>query len=410
MSERIPFLLFGDGPRVQSGLARIARDLAVRLHLEAEALGIAFAQVGIDYPTGWHFEAWPFYGFQPTMQDYGRIALIKACADLQRDTGQRPIVLTIQDPARIYDLIRRDKYWRSLPIGAETIDATFWSYFAVDAHNPQGKIGGPAAAAVQAVDRVLGYGKWGAQVLHATLGAAAPAVEYLPHGLDTRLFRPGAARVEADDTFIDWHDATRHRNPLIIGCVAANQPRKDFGLLFSVVAALQHRGHEVALWLHTDLLTGMAWDIGELATQFCLRKDQVFVSTDDTLSDQALAYRYTCSDVTIAPGLGEGFGYPIVESLACGTRVFHGNYAGGVELIPDPAYLIEPAAWRLESVYALARPVYDPQAWADAILAAPRVEPAVLAGSVAHLDWQHLWPRWRSWFTQGLQQYREAAT
>src|SRR4029077_11733014 len=132
------------------------------------------------------------------------------------------------------------------------------------------------------------------------------------------------------------------------------------GLLFASVAELKRRGHSVGLWLHTDVLS-KAWDVGQLAEDFCFRRGEIFVSaTADhgVVADAHLAARYAASTVTLAPGLGEGFGYPIVESLACGTPVVHGNYGGGVDLMPCEAWLVEPAAWRLESCYALMRPVF----------------------------------------------------
>lgn len=403
---RIPFILFGDGPRLTSGLARIARDLATQLYAREEELGIQFAQVGIDDPDGWHFGAWPFYGFQPTMQDYGRTALLQAVTDLHTETGHRPVVFTIQDPARVYDLTRTDQDWqqRSTVLRAEVIPAEFWSYFAVDAQNPHGRLGGPAAAAVGAVQRVLAYGQWGAGVLSATL-QGTPAVEYLPHGIDTRIFHPQA---QPDGPFDDWY-CRQQTGTLILGCVAANQPRKDFGLLFATVADLASRGVPVAVWLHTDRLTGASWDVGELVRQFSLRKEQVFVSTHD-IGDAALAGRYAHSACTLAVGLGEGFGYPIVESLACGTPVIHGNYGGGVELIPDPRCLVEPVAWRVESVYALVRPVFKASDWSAAVLRMSRsgLTAADWAGSVAHLDWQQLWPAWQQWFETGLVAYRRS--
>ena len=117
---------------------------------------------------------------------------------------------------------------------------------------------------MQACTRVLGYGRYGAGVLKRVLADETAPVSYLPHGIETRVFRPGIQLEEAEVSFATW---ARSVDPaaIKIGCVATNQARKDFGLLFSAVAALKAQGHPVVLWLHTDKLTQI-WDVGELVT------------------------------------------------------------------------------------------------------------------------------------------------
>jgi glycosyltransferase involved in cell wall biosynthesis len=408
-AARIPFIVFGDGPRIPSGLARIARDLTVRLVAEEEVLGIRVAQVGIDPPGGWHWQSWDFYGFQESSHGgYGRAELRQVCDELQQETGQAPIVLAMTDPARLYDITRE---------GADRPEMSLWGYLPIDAHNVQDRIDGPAAAAVWAMDRVLAYGQYGAGVLKRTLGNAPgytgnTNIQHLPHGIEP-VFRPDAPWEEADDAFKHWTEHLLPPDTIILGCVATNQPRKDLGLLFATVAELKQREMSVGLWLHTDLLT-KAWDIGQLAHDFCLRRFEVLVTATgagDHLTDPYLAARYAASTVTIAPGLGEGFGYPLVESLACGTPVVHGCYGGGVELIPRVGWLVEPVAYRLESCYALQRPVFNPKDMADVCEQAisdthdPSCR-AYCAGSVAHLHWATNWARWRSWIHSGLEAHR----
>jgi glycosyltransferase involved in cell wall biosynthesis len=416
MDDRIPFIVYGDGPRLPTGLARIARDLISRLYMQQEDMGIRLAQVGVDWPGGWHFQAWDFMGFQPTAKDQGREAVACAVEQLREETGQRPIMLMIMDPARCYDLTRVG----TAADERETIDAEFWGYFPLDAQNRLDAIGGPAARAVRDTQRVLGYGRWGAGLLKRTLEAPQPryqtitppppAVSYLPHGIETRVFRPGVPLEAADTQFHIW--AAQQGDALRIGCVATNQARKDLGLLFSTVAELKAQGLKVAVWLHTDKLTHI-WDVGELVRTCGLDASQVAVSVEE-LTDPQLAARYGWTDVTLAVGLGEGFGYPIVESLACGTPCIHGDYAGGVELIPDPAWRVPAVAWRLESVYALLRPVYHPKDWAAAIVrvrertrAHPQLVEAYCRGAVAYLDWAYLWPRWQGWINAGLKERRD---
>lgn len=413
--SRIPFLLFGDGPRLRSGLARIARDLAVRLYAEQEELGIRFMQVGVDDPGGWHWQPWDFFGFQPSAQEQGWGVLKTIERQLwEEGETERPIVLAIMDPARVYDLTSAHPLltgWREP--GDTQLQMDLWGYFPIDAHNLAGAVGGPAAEAIRTADRLLAYGQYGAGVLKKTLELAhvLKPVAWLPHGLEPGVFTPEVPVTEAPASWQQWARAAEDRDALILGCVATNQWRKDLGLYFLVVATLRQRGQRVAAWLQTDRFTN-AWDIGELVASLGLTQAEVYASTDH-LSDRQLAAQYAASDVTIAPGLGEGFGYPIVESLACGTPVVHGAYAGGTDLVPR-GWQILPIALRLDGCYALQRPVFVAAAWADRVEQICRgtettgaEQTAFCTGSVAHLSWQALWPRWRAWITQGLHQRRE---
>lgn len=422
MDTRIPFLVLGDGPRLPSGLARIARDLTARLVAEEEQLGIRVAQIGIDYPGGWHWGGWPFYGFQEHYWGYGRKELSEATRDLQLETGQRPIVLAITDPARLYDSLRPAVKDEPTPV------MDLWGYLPIDAHNVSGAIGGPAAQAVWWLDRVLAYGAYGAGVLKKTLAqqqAQTPGlgrmreqrlgtpkpVSYLPHGLEP-VFRPNVPLGHADPLFQQWR---RDLPPdyVVIGAVATNQPRKDLGLLFAAVAELKAQGRKAALWLHTDTLT-KTWDVGQLATDFAYQRYEVLATVSaEELTDEQLAARYCASHATVAPGLGEGFCYPVCESLACNTPVVHGDYAGAPELISERGLLVEPVAYRLDSCYCLQRPVFNPKHVAATLRWAidqPAAWRGALSGSVAHLHWGSLWPRWKQWIEQGLRARRGQTT
>lgn len=411
MDPRIPFIVFGDGPRLHSGLARIARDVAVRLFAEEEELGIRVLQVGLDKPGGWHWQAWDFYGFQQTQKDCGRAALEQVTEELRLEHDQEPIILGIFDPSRLYDLTRAVETHLDYIPHEDHLQAKIWGYLPIDSHNVQEMIGGPAAELTHNLDRVLAYGPYGAGVLKRTLDhirhrgpRAHNSVSWLPHGLEPGVFVPTHFDA-ADPAWKDWYRLLPPE-ALVVGCVATNQGRKDLGLLFAAGAQLRLMGEDVALWLHTDLMV-KDWSIVQLAQDFLFPKDRIFVSTEP-ITDQQLAGRYAWSHVTLAPGLGEGFGYPIVESLACGTPCVHGNYAGGAELLP-PMWRVEPVAWRLESCYALQRPVFDPAVVATVLRVAAthkRQDPdacrAYCSGSVEHLSWKSLWPRWRSWIRTGL--------
>jgi len=380
-----PFMLVGDGPQETTGLGRIARDLGG--YLINSSLAIDFVQVGGAVPPVWG--AWRHYPLDRA-EDWGASCVVALWSSI---FGKEPgILMLCWDPGRL-------AYYRDLPLPAQK-----WAYTAVDSTNIRGSIGGPAAAALQEFDQVLGYGRWGAQVLKTV---RPQGVSYLPHGIHTHTYTDLPTAEESD-----WVRETLgpyfRPDSVLIGCVATNQPRKDLGLYFHTLAALRDRGVKVYGWLHTDTMV-KDWAVQQLVEDFSLHR-KITVTLSGQLTDRQLALLYKTCDATIAPGLGEGFGYPIVESLAAGTPVVHGDFGGGVELVPRREWRFPIRALRLESVYAMKRPVFDAHDVANAIervmewreRLGREAAAAYCAGSVAHLGWDRLWPRWEQWFKRGL--------
>lgn len=380
-------MIVGDGPQEPTGLGRILRDLATRIH--TSDLPVELVTVGGCIPPVWQ-AGWPHYALDERLQrgeDWGTSYVDALWAS---HFGSRPGVLwVIWDPSRLV-------YYQG--IQAPVVK---WAYPAVDAGNGVGSLGGPAGAALASWDRVIAYGRWGSQIIRTVREGPVP---YLPHGI-----MPQEYGYEAEDD----HSWAREqlgphcqREDLVIGCVATNQPRKDLGLFFQTLGQLKDRGWPVFGWLHTDVLV-KAWSVGELIDQCGLGR-RVAVSL--TYTDHELAAMYQACDATIAPGLGEGFGYPIVESLANGVAVVHGDFGGGRELVPKREWRFPVREVRLEGIYALQRPVFRAEDVANAIERAVawrnQVGPTVAAeycrGAVAHLAWEQLWPRWYAWIKAGL--------
>ena len=375
-------MVVGDGFGQPTGLARIARDLTARLRVHADELDIEVSAVGWQ-PALSPFQRDWYLGHQDSAH-WGARAL-KVWWDERVDPRTIGVVFTIWDPARCHGLQQAD-----LP------NARWWGYFPIDAEGVRGPLEwGPAAETVRQYDRVLGYGRFGARMLQTN--------DYLPHGLDTATFRPRLDQAGWDS--IAFLAPVVRPDSILVGCVATNQPRKDLALLFAAIARMRAKDHRVRLWLHTDVEIG-AWAIPQLTADYGLHH-AIVVTT--SLTDDQLACAYSWCAVTIAPGLGEGFGYPIVESLACGTPVVHGTYGGGTDLVPHPHWRFPECARRVEGVYALVRPVFDAADVANAAwraIAWRRTEPGVVraycVGSVQGLRWDTLWPRWDEWLREGL--------
>jgi glycosyltransferase involved in cell wall biosynthesis len=191
-----------------------------------------------------------------------------------------------------------------------------------------------------------------------------------------------------------------HNDILLIGVVATNTPRKDWYLAFQVCRELLDRGQNVGLWAHTDAAR-KAWDIEALAREFGMTGRLMF--SNRFLSDHEMAIAYSACDITLGIGSGEGWGYPLAESLACGVPVIHGDYAGGAEYVPG-RMLVKPSFMRGEGIYGVLRPVFDPKDWADKVeeqVAASREMP-YLVQLPYHIDWKRAWPEWERWLKEGV--------
>lgn len=381
----IPFVLVGDGPQDSTGLGRILRDLGrhIRAELDVELLSVG----GPPLPL---WRVWPHVpmGEAERGDDWGATFV----ADVYRQVfGTRPGILwVIWDPSRL------------APYRALQLPVQLWSYPALDAPSVAGTVSGPAGEAVCRADRVVAYGRWAAGILQAT--GVSRHVPYLPHGIAWTA--PAATPVNTawvDEQFGPY----RRQGDRVIGCVATNQPRKDLALYFATLAELQRRGHQVYGWLHTDHLI-RHWNVVQLALDYGLAR-RVTVTTKPYTDEELLALYCACA-ITVAPGLGEGFGYPIVESLYAGTPVVHGDFGGGRELIPRREWRFPVRERRVEGIYNQQRPVFRAEdvanaverVWAWQAQLGPDAAAAYCRGAVAHLEWSNLWPRWRGWIRGGL--------
>jgi len=77
--------------------------------------------------------------------------------------------------------------------------------------------------------------------------------------------------------------------------------------------------------------------------------------------DRILAEWYSAGDVLVFPSLWEGFGWPPLESMACGTPVVASNIPAISEVVGDAGVLVSPED-PSEMAHAVERALMDP-AW-----------------------------------------------
>jgi glycosyltransferase involved in cell wall biosynthesis len=381
-----PLLFVSDAISGSSGLGRITRDLATRVH---QHLSDVYRVGTVGYGgVGSRKFPWPDYHVHSI--DNWLIPELPEVAD-DFAGGDELTVLYVWDMSRLY--------WLGTPTRcsnphlrrfAERKDVKKWAYHAIDAEGPFGKLSHSIAETMKGFDRVLDYSAFSCRITGNT--------EHLPHGIDTSVFKPQPLQ-EARTALIKSGFTGLTDKSLLIGIVATNQARKNWQLGMATARILLDRGHDVRLWCHTDVLDRY-WSIPNLIVDYGLR-DRVAVTTQ-RFTDAQLASMYSACDVTlgIAP---EGFGYPIAESLACGVPCICGSYGAQAEFAPK-SMQVEPNAYFYEGAFCSKRPVHSPEAWAFKV---EKVLKNNHTGSLLpeHVDWNGstLWPAWESWFRKGIE-------
>jgi glycosyltransferase involved in cell wall biosynthesis len=137
----------------------------------------------------------------------------------------------------------------------------------------------------------------------------------------------------------------------LVGMVLANKAdgrihRKAYAeqmLAFGIF----HKEHpDSHLYIHADLLPVVnGFHLEHLREACGIPKEAVTFANRDDLrvgyTDQEMAALYTAMDVLMMATYGEGFGVPVIEAQACGTRVIASNWAATQDLVSEDGFLVE---------------------------------------------------------------------
>ncbi len=387
-----PIMLVSDAPDHLTGLARVGMDLASLLSTMPQ-FRVAYMGMG---GVGRKKFAWTSYSFPQDMQ-WGSNYIAQCWSDFAGDDAG--IILSLWDLSRML--------WFGQPHNLPVDLARFlgpgrnfykWGYVPVDSTGPNehglpvGMVGAAAG-----YDRLCAASEWGAGVVRQS----GLECGWVPHGVWMDKFNLGRGHTldPSPRMLLGW------RPDIYVGCNMANQARKDWPVAFEAASLLKADfGNRFHFWVHTDTMIRY-WNLYALATDYGIA-DCLEVTTE--LDDAQLAIRYSACDCTVLPSAGEGFGFPIAESMACGTPCVVTDYAAGQELVQDDCK-VPPVAYRVDTQHDVRRAVLSGYGFASRAKAQIEAKKEDWEGvgekmraRVEHLDWEKLKHVWMQWFREGL--------
>jgi glycosyltransferase involved in cell wall biosynthesis len=121
--------------------------------------------------------------------------------------------------------------------------------------------------------------------------------------------------------------------------VGSLEPRKNLGRLLEAYALLLDWSSQWHLVIVGARNIWKSEPLGKLVQQYKL---EPYVHFTGYIPDAGLPALYNGADLFVFPSLYEGFGLPVLESMACGTPVVTSNTSSLPEITGDAAFLVDP--------------------------------------------------------------------
>jgi glycosyltransferase involved in cell wall biosynthesis len=165
---------------------------------------------------------------------------------------------------------------------------------------------------------------------------------YIPHTIED-IFRPTP---DPDSTLPIPEDA------FVVMMNAANKggggghARKAWSENFLAMGMFMKRHPDVYFYVHTEAQCSAGIDLMSLAQAAGIDGERLSWPAQYSyrmghFDEGALARLYTRADVLLAASMGEGFGIPVIEAEACGTRVIVSNFSAQPELASADSWLVD---------------------------------------------------------------------
>lgn len=187
-------------------------------------------------------------------------------------------------------------------------------------------------ASVQRADHVLADSQATKNDLIELYRLSPEKITVIHGGVDQR-FRPAAP--EQVQVVRQKYGLRDYRYIFSVGTV---QPRKNYGRLIESLARLRSQQHDI----HLVIAGGRGWLEDPIYQTIKTTGMQPYVHFIGFADDADLPALYRAADCLAFPSLYEGFGFPVLEAMACGTPVMTSSVSSLPEVAGDAALIVNP--------------------------------------------------------------------
>lgn len=291
-----PKLLWLGDITIHSGFATVSRNILDHLRHTWDVAGL-----GVSYTGDPHNLPYPVYSIISTTRTSDPFGASKLPEVL--DQVKPDVLVILHDPWIVTDCY--------LPVLTDRPGLKIAAYMPVDAPNIKGAV----AEELSRLDLAIFYTEF-AHLEMLAAGFSGHAV-VIPHGVDLQMYNPvprakARAALNLPEDF--W----------IVGYVGRNQPRKRLDLLIEAFATWRqkYQAEDARLFMHCAPRDQAGWDLLQLGQYYGCHKEMIY--TEDLtpikgIPEQHLKYVYSACDLMANVSLGEGWGLPTMEAMACGT-------------------------------------------------------------------------------------------
>jgi glycosyltransferase involved in cell wall biosynthesis len=191
-----------------------------------------------------------------------------------------------------------------------------------------------AMAGLKRADHLIAVSQYTRQCVIERLGIAPEKITVVYSGIDHEHFRPLPVTAAVRERY------ALPEGPRYLIYVGSEDPRKNLATLVRALAELRRELPDVELIkVGRSHFERERQRLLELATKLEVRSAIHFL---EDVSDHDLPLLYSLADLYVTPSLYEGFGFPVLEAMACGTPVVYARAGalpeivgnGGVEVFP----------------------------------------------------------------------------